>query len=190
MSGKGDPRVRDSSGGARGPGTIRGRSGRRLFEETPLLHRGLPDVSVFSGRTTPNHGSPTMMAPPPPRLSAYAEQHTRPTRAPPVRRSDPPTTWAAVTSRRPLQNTHTPTDDSYLDVRVPSLRHHNYDFPTTPRDVIFALATTTFDALEDVGRSKASLRFALDIALNCLRHRAEDTFPSFGGHCTRDHRAV
>ena len=89
----------------------------------------------------------------------------RRTQDPPVGRSDPPATWAAVTSRRPLQNVHIPTDDSYPDVRVSSLRHHNWDFPTAPRDAIFVLATTTFDALEDVGRSKFSLGFALDLAL-------------------------
>ena len=56
-------------------------------------------------------------------------------------------------------------DDSYLDVRVSSLRHHNWDFPTAPRNAIFVLATTTYKALEDVDRSKASLRFALDLVL-------------------------
>ena len=69
--------------------------------------------------------TPAMMAPPPPRASAHAVHHTRPVQAPPVGRSDPPATWVAVTSRRPPQITHTPTDDSYLDVRVSSLRHHN-----------------------------------------------------------------
>ena len=46
-----------------------------------------------------------------------------------------------------------------------SLRHHNWGFPTAPRDAIFVLSTTTHKALEDVGLSKASLRFALDLAL-------------------------
>ena len=109
--------------------------------------------------------APAMMAPPLPRASAHAVHHTRPIQVPPVGRPEPPASWTAVTSRRPLQNVHTPADDSYLDVRVSSLRHHNYDFLTTPWDAIFTLATTTFDALEDVGRSKASLRFALDLAL-------------------------
>ena len=65
----------------------------------------------------------------------------------------------------PSETPTPPTDDSYLDIRVSSLRRHNYDFPTTPQDAIFALATMLFDALESVGRSKASLRFALDFAL-------------------------
>ena len=122
----------------------------------------------FRTHPHPQHqpaAAPAMMAPPPPRASAHAVHHTRPIQAPPVGQSDPPSTWAADASRRPLQNTHTPMDDSYLDVLVSSLRHHNYDFPTTPQDAIFALVTTTFDALENVGRSKASLRFALDLAL-------------------------
>ena len=76
------------------------------------------------GAPHPIVAAPAMMAPPPPRPSAYDEQHTRPTKALPVRRSDPPTTWAAITCRRPLPNTHTRTDDSYLNVRVSSLRHH------------------------------------------------------------------
>ena len=105
------------------------------------------------------------MAPPPPRASAHAVHHTRLAQAPPVERSDPPATWAAVTSRRPLHGAPIPTDDSYLDVRVSSLRHHNWDFPPAPRNAIFVLSTTTHNALEDVGHSKASLRFALDLAL-------------------------
>ena len=105
------------------------------------------------------------MAPPPPRALAHAVHHTRPAQVPPVERPDPPATWAAVTSRRPLHDAHIATDDSYLNVRVSSLRHHNWDFPTTPQDAIFVLSTTTHKALEDVGRSKASLRFALDLAL-------------------------
>ena len=109
--------------------------------------------------------STAKMAPPPPRALAHDVHHTRPARAPPVERSDPPATWAAVTSRRPLHDAHITTDDSYLDVRVPSLRHHNWDFPPAPRNAIFVLSTTTHNALEDVGRSKASLRFALDLAL-------------------------
>ncbi|CAM9898823.1 unnamed protein product, partial [Ascophyllum nodosum] len=102
---------------------------------------------------------------PPPRASAHAVHHTRPAQAPPVEQSDPSATWAAVTSRRPLHGAPIPTDDSYLDVRVSSLRHHNWDFPPAPRNAIFVLSTTTHNALEDVGRSKASLRFALDLAL-------------------------
>ena len=105
------------------------------------------------------------MPPLPPRASANAVHHTRPARAPPVERSDPSASWAAVASWRPLHDAHIATDDSYLDVRVSSLRHHNWDFPLAPRDAIFALWTTTHKALEDVGRSKASLRFALDLAL-------------------------
>ena len=46
-----------------------------------------------------------------------------------------------------------------------SLRHHNWDFPPAPRNATFVLSTTTHNVLEDVGRSKASLRFALDLAL-------------------------
>ena len=60
------------------------------------------------------------------------------------------------TSPRTIHNWH---------VRVSSLRHHNWDFSAASRDAIFVLATTTHQALEDVGRSKASLRFALDLAL-------------------------
>ena len=105
------------------------------------------------------------MPPPPPRALANAVRHTRPARAPPVERSDPSATWAAVASGRPLHDAHIETDDSYLDVRVSSLLHHNWDFLLAPRDAIFVLSTTTHNALEDVGRSKASLRFALDLAL-------------------------
>ena len=64
------------------------------------------------------------MPPPPPRASANAVHHTRPARASPVERSDPSATWAAVASRRPRRDAHIATDDSYLDVRVSSLRHH------------------------------------------------------------------
>ena len=121
-------------------------------------------------RTTPysQHqpaAAPAIMPPPPPRASTRAVHHTRPTQDPPVRRSEPPATWAAVTSRRPLPTAHITMDDSYLDVRVSCLRHQTWDFPTVPRDAIFVLATTTYNALEDVGRSKASLRFAFDLAL-------------------------
>ena len=117
----------------------------------------------------PAAAAPTIMAPPPSRAPAHAGQqhnhlHTRPAQVPPAGRPDPPAAWAAITSRRPLQHSHLPTDDSYLNVRVSSLRHHSYDFTPTPRNAIFALATTTFDALEDVGRSKAFSRFALDLA--------------------------
>ena len=122
----------------------------------------------FRTHPYPQHqpaAAPATMAPLPPRASAHAVHHTQPTQDPPVERSDPPATWAAVTSRKPPQNAHIPTDDSYLDVRVSSLRHHNWDFPTTPRAAIFVLSTTTHKALENVGRSKASLRFALDLAL-------------------------
>ena len=105
------------------------------------------------------------MPPPPPRASASAVHHARPAWAPPVERSDSSATWAAVASRRPLHDAHIATDDSYLDVRVSSLRHHNWDFPPAPRNAIFILSTTTHKALEDVGRSKTSLRFALDFAL-------------------------
>ena len=104
-------------------------------------------------------------APPPPRASAHDVHHTRPAQALPVKRSDPPATWAAVTSRRPLHDAHIATNDSYLDVRVSSLRHHNWDFPPASRKAIFVLSTTTHKALEDVGRTKASLRFALALAL-------------------------
>ena len=121
-------------------------------------------------RTTPysQHqpaAAPALMPPTPPRASARATNHTRPTQDPLVRRSEPPATSAAVTSRRPLPTAHIIMDDSYLDVRMSSLRHHNWDFPTASRDAIFFLATTTYNALEDVGRSKASLRFALDLVL-------------------------
>ena len=105
------------------------------------------------------------MAPPPTRASAHAVHHTRPAQAPPVEWSDPPATWAAVTSRRLRHGAHIPTDDSYLGVRVSSLRYHNWDFLPAPRNAIFVLPTTTHNALEDVGCSKASLRFALDLAL-------------------------
>ena len=117
----------------------------------------------------PAAAAPTVMALPPLWAPAHAGQqhnhlHTRLTQVPPAGRPDPPATWAAVISRRPLQHPHLPTDDSYLNVRVSSLWHHNYDFPPTPRNAIFALATTIFGALEDVGRSKASLQFTLDFA--------------------------
>ena len=65
------------------------------------------------------------MPPPPPHASASAAHLTRPTQDLPVQRSEPPATWAAVTSRKPLQTAHSTMDDSYLDVRVSSLRHHN-----------------------------------------------------------------
>ena len=122
----------------------------------------------FRTHPYPQHqpaAAPATVAPPPPRASDHVLRHTRPTKDPPVEWSDPPATWAAVTSRRPLQNALIPTGDSYLDVRVSSLRHHNWDFPTASRDAIFVLATTTHKDPEDVGRSKASLRFALDLAL-------------------------
>ena len=105
------------------------------------------------------------MPPSPPRASAHAVHHTRPAQAPHVLRSDPPATWAAFISRRPLHGAPILTDDSYLEVRVSSLRHHNWDFPPSSRNAIFVLSTTTHNHLEDVGRSKASLRFALDLAL-------------------------
>ena len=41
--GKGDSRVQNSNGRARGAGTFRGRRGKRVFPDTPLIHRGLPD---------------------------------------------------------------------------------------------------------------------------------------------------
>ena len=121
-------------------------------------------------RTTPSSrpqraAATAKMAPPPPRASAHAVHHTRPAQVLPAERSDPPATWAAVTSRRSLHDAHIATDDSYLDVRVSSLRHHNWDFTTAPRDAISVLSTMTHKALEDVGRSKASLKFALDLAL-------------------------
>ena len=121
-------------------------------------------------RTTPysrpqRAASTAKMPPPPPRASAGAAHLTRSTQDLPVQRSEPLAIWAAVTSRRPLQTAHTTMDDSFLDVRVSSLMHHNWDFPTAPRGAIFVLATTTYKALEDVGRLKASLRFALDLAL-------------------------
>ena len=56
-------------------------------------------------------------------------------------------------------------DDSYLRVRVSSLRHHNYGFQLSTRNSIFDLASATYAVLEPVGRSKVSLRFALDLAL-------------------------
>ena len=46
-----------------------------------------------------------------------------------------------------------------------NLRHHNWDFPAALRDAIFALANTTYDALEDMGRLMASLRVSLDLVL-------------------------
>ncbi|CAN0248323.1 unnamed protein product [Ascophyllum nodosum] len=109
--------------------------------------------------------SASNMPPPPPRAVANAVHHSRLARAAPVERSDPSATWAAVASRRQPLDPQPATDDSYLDVRVSSLRHHNWDFPLAPRDAIFVLSTTTHSALEDVGRSKASLRFSLDLAL-------------------------
>ena len=72
----------------------------------------------------PAAAAPAVMAPSPSRVPAHARQHTRPTQAPPTGRPDSPATWAAVPSRRPLQHPHLPADDSYLDVRVSSLRHH------------------------------------------------------------------
>ena len=107
----------------------------------------------------------TNMPPPPPRAAANAVHHSRLARAPPAAISDPSATWAAVASLRQPLDAETATDDFYLDVRVSSLCHHNWDFPLAPRDAIFVLSTTTHNALEDVGRSKASLRFALDLAL-------------------------
>ena len=109
--------------------------------------------------------STSNVPPPPPRAAANAIYHPRLARAPPVERPDPSATWAAVASRRQPLDAQPGTDDSYLDVRVSSLRHHNWDFPLAPRDAIFVLSTTTHNALEDVGHSKASLRFALDLAL-------------------------
>ena len=109
--------------------------------------------------------SASNMPPSPPRAAANAVHHPRLARAAPVERSDPSATWAAVASRRQPLDPKPATDDSYLDVRVSSLRHHNWDFPLAPWDTIFVLSTTTHSALEDVGRSKASLRFALDLTL-------------------------
>ena len=109
--------------------------------------------------------STSNMPPPPPRAAANAVHHPRLARAPPVERPDPSATWAAVASRRQPLDAQPATDDSCLDVRVSSLRHHNWDFPLAPRDAIFVFSTTTHNALEDVGRSKASLSFPLDLAL-------------------------
>ena len=118
---------------------------------------------------------PAKMTPPPPRppqasdTAQSGQQHapvdTRLRQDPPGGRSEPPDTWAGVTSRRPQPLPRLPNDDSYLDVRVSSLRHHNYGFPLSTRNSIFDLASATYATLKDVGRSKASLRFALDLAL-------------------------
>ena len=56
-------------------------------------------------------------------------------------------------------------DNSYLRVRVSSLRHHNYGFQLFTWNSIFDLASATYAVLEHVGRSKVSLRSALDLAL-------------------------
>ena len=92
----------------------------------------------------------------------HAPVDTRLAQAPPGGWTKPPDTWAAVTSRRPqpppptFQRT-TPT--------LTSECRDNYGFPLPKRNSIFGLASAKYAALGDVGRSKASLRFTLDLAL-------------------------
>ena len=122
----------------------------------------------------PGAAAPAKMAPPPPQAphsSAPAQVgqpdatvDTRLTQAPPGGRSTPPDTWSAVTSRGSQPPPNLLTDDSYLDVRVLSFRHHNCGFPLPMRNSSFDLASTTYAALKNVGRSGASRRFALDLA--------------------------
>ena len=145
---------------------IKKRSADEAVHASSRAHNAYKTGLHTTSSSRPQRGTATANMPPlPPQGLANAVHHIRPARAPPVERSDPSATWAAVASRRPLHDALIATDDSYLDVRVSSLRHHNWDFPLAPRDGIFVLSTTTHKALEDVGRSKASLRFALDLAL-------------------------
>ena len=48
--------MQDSSKRAGSPGTLRGRRGRRVFQEAPFLHRGISDSSI-SLTTTPGSSS-------------------------------------------------------------------------------------------------------------------------------------
>ena len=169
-------RVQISSGCFPGPRAICDCRGGSLVSDASVIHRELRDSSIYpaSRRGSPDGNGATTAPAPHACAPAQAGQQraavdTRLTKVPPRGRSEPSATWAAVPARRPQPQPppqpQLPTDDSYLDVRVSSLRHHNYGFPPSPRNAIFVLTSTTYAALEDVGRSKVSLRFAPDLAL-------------------------
>ena len=94
----------------------------------------------------------------------HATLDTRLASAPSVDLTTPSDTWAGVTSRRHQQPPHTQNNDSFPDVRVWFLWHHNHVFPLATRNSIFDLSSATYAAVEDVGRTKASLLLAPDLA--------------------------
>ena len=117
-----------------------------------ISHEVLNSAAAAASATRP----PSTLVP------AYAE--TRATFAPTDYRTQNSGTWAAVASRRCQPPPHTSIDDACLDVRVSSFRHHNHDFPLEVRVKIFHLASEAYTALRDMGRAKASLPLARDLA--------------------------
>ena len=99
------------------------------------------------------------MAPQPPRpTSSTAATRTG--------RHTQPDAWATVASGTYHAPPPSPFDDSYLDVRVSSLRHHNLEFYPTIKDQVYNLSLAVYAALCPIRQAKAPLRLARDLTSN------------------------
>ena len=75
---------------------------------------------------------------------------TSPTAATRPGRHTQPDTWAAVASGTYHASSYPPFNDSYLNVRVSSFRHHNLKFPTATKEQVYNLSLAVYAALRPI----------------------------------------